>query len=151
MSEQQERRGVVFWILVFVGTAIALFVGSAMVAGVVESNEHEGVRKKAVSLSPINTLQDMILSGIKKNNRPALPCWYIGAIGFRLAEARDLKIPKPYAIDLANDPHLVEELAKSGFNAKLVISGIASQVYDSPLSPATTFDAQIEACAMGRP
>ena len=151
MSEQPKRRGFIFWILVLVGLAVALFFGSAIVAGIMESNEREDVRKKATSLSSINVLQNMILSGIKKNKRPPLACWYVGAIGFRLAEARDVKIPKQYAIDLANDHYLVEELAKNGFNAKHVIGGIANQVYDSPLSPTSTFDAQLEACTRGRP
>lgn len=133
-----------------VGTAVVLFFGSAIVVGIMDSNERDDVQKKAASLSSINTLQNMILAGLKKNKRPPLACWYIAAISFRLAEARDLKIPKPFAIDLANDQYLVEELARNGFNAKQVIGGIASQVYDSPLPPASTFDVQLEACTRGR-
>ena len=38
MSEQTKRRGVLFWILVLVGAAVALLFGSAIVAGIMESN-----------------------------------------------------------------------------------------------------------------
>jgi hypothetical protein len=150
MSEQPKRRGAIFWIIVLAGAAVVLFVGSAMVAGIMEFNEGEDARKKSASLSSISVLQNMILSGAKSKSVP-LSCWYVGAIGFRLAEARDLKIPKAYAIDLANDEHLVGELAKSGFNAKHVIGGIATHVYDSPLPPSSTFETQLEACSRGRP
>ena len=150
MSEQPKHKGILFWIVVFVGAVIALFFGTAIIAGIMESREREDVQEKTNLLSSINILQGMILSGMKTNKRPPLVCWYIGALAFRLAEARDLKISKPYAIDLTNDQYLVGELAKNGFNAKNVIGGIASQVYDSPLSPSSTFDAQIEACTRGR-
>lgn len=151
MADESAKRGILFWLLVFAGGAAALFFGSAIVAGVMQGQEAHAARKKAEQLTSAGTLLGMIPPAMKKTKGVPATCWYIGAIGYRLAEARDLEIPKPYAIELANDAYLVEDLAKHGFNAKHVIGGIAAQVYDSPLSPNVTFDVQSQACAGGRP
>ena len=42
-----RRRGFIFWILVIVSVPIVLFVGSAVNAGVMDSNERSDAKEKA--------------------------------------------------------------------------------------------------------
>ena len=51
MMEIGKKHGVLFWILVVVGSVVVLFFGSAMVAGIMESNERKVIQEKAKSLS----------------------------------------------------------------------------------------------------
>ena len=92
------------------------------------------------------------MSKMDEKDHPSAPldCWYPGAIGYRLAEARDLKIGQEYAVDLSNDQYLVKALLDSESNSKSVISGLARIVYDSPLSPAESFNSELMSCAQGR-
>jgi hypothetical protein len=151
MTEEVKRKGVLFWVLVVLGSAIALFIGSAFVAGKLEQRQERAMEQKAASLTDILVLQKMIRTGMQaKGARIGLPCWYLAAIGFRLAEARDLKISREDAIALSNDRYLVGELAKIGSDPKMVITGLSHRVYGSPLPPRETFDSQLEACAGNR-
>lgn len=151
MNEGKKGHGPMYWLLVIVGVAVALFIGSAIVNGISQANARQELERKAQALTSVNGLQQMILAGIKKDKRGSGACWYLAAIGYRLAEARDLKIDRFAAIELANEKYLVEELAKNGFNSKAVIGGVAANVYDSPLPPAEIFSTQREACVRGRP
>lgn len=147
MQTRQAGKGALFWVLALAGSAVALFFGSAIFTGIMESRENEAVRQKAKALTSTESLLSIMLAEMRRvKGRPVL-CWYIGAIGYRLAEARDLKIPMSHAVDLANEEYLVEDLAKAGFNARHVITGIALQVYDSPLPPFKTLEVQSQSCA----
>ncbi|KWB64159.1 hypothetical protein WL38_20300 [Burkholderia ubonensis] len=138
-----------FWIAVIVGAVVVLFVGSAVIGGIMESNQRRDTREKAGSLTDVNVLQKMIMKEMDERHDVPLVCWYNGAISYRLAEARDLKIEKADAVELSNDQYLVHELVKHGFDPKAVVAGLARIVYDSPLSPTASFDAAIEACTIG--
>lgn len=146
-----KKHGPVFWIFSALGAGAALFVVSGIVAGRLEQRQEETLKAQAASLATVPTLQAMVVSGMRQDRRPPLVCWYIGAIGYRLAEARDLKIEKLDAIRLANDEYLVRELASNGFNTLNVIGGVAVAVYGSPLSPRDTFQSQVTACSRSRP
>jgi len=82
-----------------------------------DSNERSDAKEKAQSLTSVDGLQRMIMSKMDEKDHPSAPldCWYPGAIGYRLAEARDLKIGQEYAVDLSNDQYLVKALLDSGF------------------------------------
>src|SRR6201997_2578871 len=113
-----------------------------------DSNDRSDAKEKAQSLTSVNGLQRMIMSKMDAKDHPSAPlaCWYLGAISYRLAEARDLKIGWEYAVDLSNDQYLVKALLDNGFNSKSVIRGLARVVYDSPLSPDESFDSELMAC-----
>jgi hypothetical protein len=147
MPKRQTGKGLLFWVVALAGAAVALFFGSAIVAGIMQSHQEESVRQKANSLTSTESLLGIMLAEMRRTKGRPVVCWYIGAIGYRLAEARDLEIPMSYAVDLANDEYLVEDLAKGGFNARHVITGIAMQVYDSPLPPFKTLETQSQSCA----
>ncbi len=149
MDTIQKGRGLAFWAAAVVVAAVVLFFGSAVLVGIFESQTRHEAQKKASQLTDVPKLQSMIHTTMRDGRHPKAPvvCWYLGAIGFRLAEARDLKIPVAHAIGLANDQQLVEEVAKAGFNTRHVVGGVADQVYASPLSPALTFNAQRAACS----
>jgi hypothetical protein len=146
MTEAKKTRGTLFWVAVIVGAVVVLFVGSAVVAGIMDSNQKHDTQEKASSLTDINVLQKMIMKNMDVRHDVPLVCWYNGAISYRLAEARDLKIEKGDAVELTNDQYLVHELVKHGFDSKAVVAGLARIVYDSPLSPSASFDAEIDAC-----
>lgn len=132
--------------LALIGTATVLFFGSAIVSGVMESNQRHADTKKAAGLTGLPALQKMMLEAARKRPSTATPCWYVGAIAYRLAEARDLKIDKAFAIEASNERYLIEDLTKHGFDTHAVISGLAQRVYSSPLPPQAMFDSQVEAC-----
>lgn len=139
--------GVLRTVAIVGGVIAALFVGSAVISGIVESNSKHETQRLASRLTSTTQLQSMVLTAMKQRKGISAPCGFVGAIGYRLAEARDLKIPQEHAVDLANDRWLVEEIAKTGSDPRYVIVGLASQVYGSPLPPAETFNAQATACA----
>jgi hypothetical protein len=146
----KKARGLIFWSLAIISVVAVLFVGSAFLAAIMDVVEKSDAQEKATSLTDVSVLQNMISAGMKEATGVPLRCWYNAAIGYRLAEARDLKIERSQAVDLANDQYLVGELAREGINSKTYIAGLANIVFDSPLPPHATFDAQLEGCARSR-
>lgn len=134
-------------IVIVAGAAVTLFVGSAVVSGILDANAKRRAQELSTRLTSINRLQNMVLEAVKKRDGVSVPCGFVAAIAFRLAEARDLNIEQAYGVDLANDRWLVEEIAKTGSDPRYVIRGLAAQVYGSPLSPADTFKVHAAACA----
>lgn len=148
-GRQGDAMGFLKVVFATVLIAVVLFFGSAVVVGIVDSNRNDLDRKLAQKLTGIPELQKMVSSRL--DGTAPLACLYLSAISYRLAEARDLGITRSTAIELANNEFLVTELIKNGFNSASVVRGVSSIVYDSPLSPQGSFDAQLDSCVNGRP
>lgn len=136
--------------------AVILFVGSAIVAGVMESEQRNADRKKVESLSSSLSLLQRINSGIAqkklaKKKVPEPACWYLAAAAYRLAEARDMKLSIEVATAATDVPDLMDYIRGAGFpDTRNVVRGLAVDVYkENSLSPDGTFNERVERCASG--
>lgn len=139
------------WWLWLIGVPAVLFFGSAIIAGISESAQKSTDAKLSVRLTDELELGDKILKMLKSGAWDAeLPCWYMAAASYRLAEARNLRIDIENAVDLANTSFFAEPIARTGANTRYVIRGIAVQVWSNHLSPQASFDARLESCGRRR-
>lgn len=134
---------------------VILFVGSAVITGIAESQIAAADRKKAEALTTSLNLLQKITAEMdqrkKLKQRPIEPaCWYLAAAAYRLAEARDLKMSMDAATVATDVPDLMDYIRGAGFpDTHHVVRGLAADVFNGAASPDVTFGNRLALCASG--